>query len=176
MSSQEVADQDHRAVRPCGAARRIRPSGHWRGRAGDGGTAAHYVQPVRFGFQCRSVRPHAGCIWAWTDRGSLRAQVGADRRYGRVWCVHPLHRKRSNATATLAVPLPRRGRFGRGNAKFHQSCRGIHTAVKPAGGDWAAMDRISAWRIARVAADRCGGLAVIFYIGGILPLGLSAAP
>ena len=28
----------------------------------------HYcAKPVRLRFQCRSRRPHAGCIWAWTD-------------------------------------------------------------------------------------------------------------
>ena len=32
-----------------------------------------------------------------------------------------------------AVPLPRRSRFGRRDAKFHQSRRGIYAAVKAAG-------------------------------------------
>ncbi len=91
--------------------------------------------------------------------------MGADRRYRYAWCVYPVHRKRRNAAADLAIPLPGGSRFGRRHAQLHQSRRGIYTALKPAGGGWVAVHRASArrgvGRIARVATDRCGWLAIV---------------
>ena len=97
---------------------------------------------VRSRSAARRIRPSG-------DRGS-RASDGGAAAYCtkpvrlRFQCRSGLHRKRGNAAADVAVPRPRRSRFGRRNAKLYQSRRGVHTAVKPAGGDWAAVDRVCA--------------------------------
>jgi len=52
------------------------------------------------------------------------------------------------------VPLLHGNRFGRRDAKLYQSRRGIYTAVKPAGGGWAVVDRISARRSSHESRKR----------------------
>ena len=146
------------------AARRIRPASHRRGCAGDDGPL--HIAPNQIGILFSAAL--FGLMLGAFGLGPI-----ADR-YGRRWVL--IRSTGSFGVFTLCTAIAGTlqqvllFRFfagvGSGGAMpSFISLAAVYPAVKPAGGDWAAMDRVSArrgdGRIACIAADRRGWLAVV---------------